>query len=53
MAKKVYSVTLTVKVVVRAASRAEAALIATETNNITERLESIRVDSVFCPAEGK
>lgn len=50
---KVYEVTLTVKVVVRASSRADAALSATEVNNIGPRLASIQVDNVFCPAEGK
>lgn len=49
----VYSVTLEIKVVVRAESRAEAALTATETKHICERLESLKVVNVFCPAEGK
>jgi hypothetical protein len=46
-------VTLEVKLVVRAASREDAMLTATETNRITERLESLRVTNVFCPAEGE
>ncbi len=54
MAKsKVYSVTLEVKIVVRATSRAEAALDATLPGKIMDRIESIRVTDTFCPAEGK
>jgi hypothetical protein len=53
MKQKVYSVTLEVKVVVRAPSRPDAVLVAMETKNIPERLESIKVVNVFCPAEGK
>jgi hypothetical protein len=50
---KVYSVTMEVKIVVRAESREHALLVATEANRISERLESLRVVKVFCPADGK
>lgn len=53
MKTKVYSVTMEVKIVVRATSREDAMLKATETNRITSRLESLRVTDIFCPAEGK
>ena len=50
---KVYSVTLEVKLVVKATSREEALLSATEQQRMAERLQSLRVLDVFCPAEGK
>lgn len=53
MKNKVYSVTLEVKVVVRAPSRAGAVLDAMSPLHIADRLESLRVTDVFCPAEGK
>lgn len=53
MKNKVYSVTLQVKVVVRAPSRQAALLDALSVNKIGERLESIKPLEIFCPAEGK
>ena len=50
---KVYSVTLEVKIVVRAPNRAEAVLTAMLPNLIADRLDSLKVTNVFCPAEGK
>lgn len=51
--KKIYSVTMEVKVVIRAKTREDAVLMAVETNLIPARLGSIRVTGVFCPEEGK
>jgi hypothetical protein len=50
---KVYSVTLEVKIVVRAPNRAEAVLTAMLPNLIADRLDSLKVTNVFCPAERK
>lgn len=53
MTDKVFSVTIEVKVVVKARSREEAALKALETRNIHQRLDSLKVTNVFCPADGR
>jgi hypothetical protein len=54
MAKqKVYSVTMEVKVVIRATSKGDAILQALETNRINERLQSAKVTDVVCPADGE
>lgn len=50
---KVYSVTMEVKIVVRAESREEAVSLATEDYRRHDSLDSLRVVKVFCPADGK
>lgn len=53
MKNKVYSVTVEVKLVVKAPTREDALLFARDEVARLKSLESLRVDSVFCPAEGK
>lgn len=50
---KVFRVTVELKIIVKAESREAATLLATETARLAERLESLRVTDVYCPADGK
>lgn len=50
---KVYSVTVEVKLVVRAPSREDAVLFGRDKVSVLKDLESLKVTGVFCPAEGR
>jgi hypothetical protein len=51
---KVYSVTIEVKLVIKAHNRGDAILFARDAiAKNQDKLESLTVTNVFCPAEGK